>query len=832
MARVPRCALLLFCAAVLFVVALLFGTPTPSARNVGALVTATAVLPPAPTSNSGVTGKLFLGETVRTFTELLIFDGRERHIERALAREGLQCARWAVVTTIHAPGAAVLDLADGRDGWCLVVVGDEGTPAYALPAATGVYLDVARQRAMANDFAPLLELLPWRHFGRKNVGYLFAILHGAQLVWDFDDDNGRREGAALEVPARARFIVPLDSGAQVPCRAFNPYPHMGAPSSPSWPRGMPLNLIKAPCDIKLAPPNVETAATVGVFQSLANHEPDVDGIFRLVLPIPFNWSESTTDVLVLPPGVFAPYNAQAQLSTYRALWALLLPVSVHGRVSDIWRGYFAQRLMWDVGLHVAFTPPLVTQIRNPHDALADMLAEGDLYKKSLALIRFLSRWQGTGATLQARYEELYVALYERDFIGLTDVLLAQQWLLALERAGYDFPPLISPTQTRIFEGVLTAVSAKSAAAPRWCPFKDGQRFRCDPIFNHGFYTKTYVDAAHLDAAAAAAHYETVGVLAGRRSHASQKIMKIILMTMNEWPLLKSFVLYHAEVFGAENVYVFDSSTRADIRQFLDVAKADLGVNVLYVGPTFDEALESFNSVMTELKPCADFLVKLDTDEFLVLTNTNTTTGRHSFSVDGLLEYLDGLEMNGSRYINGFSSNSFPRDGCGVDDNIALVHEFEHPSPSSIKVFFAAPAFKYADLGCHTGEVVAPFNVEERIPTRLGLAHFHMQCFEAVQANNRKAMVMSKFVQGGRKAEPTDADILEAINILSKNGTECQFGSCHKALSYRTYLMDPVTTKQLYNSRKFLGKDHPGMMFFDDIEKILTVIFRRFDAQYA
>jgi hypothetical protein len=301
------------------------------------------------------------------------------------------------------------------------------------------------------------------------------------------------------------------------------------------------------------------------------------------------------------------------------------------------------------------------------------------------------------------------------------------------------------------------------------------------------------------------------------------------MTMNEWPLLKSFVLYHAEVFGAENVYVFDSSTRTDIRQFLDVAKADLGVNVLYIGPTFDEALVSFNAVMTTIKSCADFLIKLDTDEFLVLGHTNATTGRRSFSVDGLLEYLDALEMNGSRYCNGFLANVFPREGCSLDDNIALVHEFEQPGPLSIKTFFAAPAFKSADLGSHVGEVVAPFNADERISTRLGLAHFHRQCFEAVQANNRKAMVMSQFV---KKAEPTDADILEAINFLSKNGTECQFGSCHKALSYRAYLMDPVTTRRNYYAQKFLGKDHPDMMLFDDIEKILTPLFHRFDAQYA
>ena len=41
--------------------------------------------------------------------------------------------------------------------------------------------------------------------------------------------------------------------------------------------------------------------------------------------------------VVTPTGSYAPYNAQATLHLYPALWSLLLPMTVHGRVSDIWR---------------------------------------------------------------------------------------------------------------------------------------------------------------------------------------------------------------------------------------------------------------------------------------------------------------------------------------------------------------------------------------------------------------------------------------------------------------------------------------------------------------
>jgi hypothetical protein len=52
------------------------------------------------------------------------------------------------------------------------------------------------QKTFQNEF---VDSLPWNSFGRKNVGYLFAIARGAKVIWDFDDDNFLKfwlEGAA------------------------------------------------------------------------------------------------------------------------------------------------------------------------------------------------------------------------------------------------------------------------------------------------------------------------------------------------------------------------------------------------------------------------------------------------------------------------------------------------------------------------------------------------------------------------------------------------------------------------------------------------------------
>eukprot|EP00957_Ditylum_brightwellii_P182769 13921273-Ditylum_brightwellii.AAC.1 len=63
--------------------------------------------------------------------------------------------------------------------------------------------------------------------------------------------------------------------------------------------------------------------------------------------------------LLIPSSSYAPYNAQATTHLYNAFWGLYLPISVPGRVTDIWRSYITQRIMKDIGLHVVYAPPIV-----------------------------------------------------------------------------------------------------------------------------------------------------------------------------------------------------------------------------------------------------------------------------------------------------------------------------------------------------------------------------------------------------------------------------------------------------------------------------------------
>ena len=70
-------------------------------------------------------------------------------------------------------------------------------------------------------------------------------------------------------------------------KVLNPYPLLGAPSRPCWPRGLPLHMIHDKVTNQWS--NLNNSIKFGVLQSLADIQPDVDAIYRLTRDTPFNF---------------------------------------------------------------------------------------------------------------------------------------------------------------------------------------------------------------------------------------------------------------------------------------------------------------------------------------------------------------------------------------------------------------------------------------------------------------------------------------------------------------------------------------------------------------
>ncbi|XP_071142264.1 uncharacterized protein [Mytilus edulis] len=372
---------------------------------------------------SGVSGSIFSGDVVRKVPQFSIDKTTTLFSNESDAKI---CDNWAVVTTIHQPSNSVRNVAK-HPSWCVVIVADVTTPsedAYLKSVVNDenksrvIYLSINRQKTL---YPLLSEVIPVKHFGRKNIGYMFAIHHKAKYIWDFDDDNnGVFDLNEIERLTKGESVtVCNDKGSKL----FNPYPYFGVSETRVWPRGFPLESIK---DNKTIPQICDTKVSVkvGAIQCLANEQPDVDAIYRFTRNVPFNFSatKETHKPFVVPKQTFSPFNAQATLWTSSAFKYMALPISINGRVSDIWRSYIAQYFFYRSDLRLAFSVPYVVQERNIHSISGDFNAELDIYEKVGALFNLVMNLKDDNLV------SVYENLYSRHFIEKSDLTFIKVWM--------------------------------------------------------------------------------------------------------------------------------------------------------------------------------------------------------------------------------------------------------------------------------------------------------------------------------------------------------------------------------------------------------------------
>ena len=296
-----------------------------------------------------------------------------------------------------------------------------------------VFLSVEKQKSLGYRTA---EILPFNTYSRKTIGYLYAIQHGAKIIYETDDDNypygGKIEFHQAE---KGEFLVYKTDNALV-----NPYEHFG--QSSIWPRGYPLESIANPPQHTFVRcKNVRALIQQGV----VNGDPDVDAIFRLTrkdLGVTLNVEfDAKAPPVLLPPGTYAPFNSQNTLFLYDAFWGLMMPPGPAMRVTDIWRAYYDKRLLEEIDGYLAFFGPNAYQERNSHSYLADFIDEKALYHDAGRLVAYLGQWKSSKADLFNRILELTVDLVGQKILEPIDAVVMEAWLTDLYSLGYVMPAL-------------------------------------------------------------------------------------------------------------------------------------------------------------------------------------------------------------------------------------------------------------------------------------------------------------------------------------------------------------------------------------------------------
>ena len=356
------------------------------------------------------------------------------------------CLAWGVATTIFDPSPTIHRLL--QDTFlCLVVVGDKKTneipwrefeKQYQFRV---FYLSVEHQKKM---LFLTVHKLPWNHFGRKNIGYLFAISYGAKIIYDFDDDNTLlKKMTIFHKIIDGIFDQEISIGIHRH-HLYNPYPTFHPVNRQNnkefiWPRGFPLNFIQDPNTSFFQAHDDINASNICIFQSLANNDPDVDAIFRLTRKLPIYFQRENL-ITAVPIGTYAPWNSQAVLVRDVAFWGLFLPISVDGRVSDIWRGYITSRMLFETQYRIAFTSAFVEQFRNPHDYQLDFENELDLYLKTNKLISILSTFSVKKSyNFSQNLIFLMDELSKNDIVSFEDCQIIRVWVYDLDNLNYKWP---------------------------------------------------------------------------------------------------------------------------------------------------------------------------------------------------------------------------------------------------------------------------------------------------------------------------------------------------------------------------------------------------------
>jgi hypothetical protein len=325
-----------------------------------------------------------------------------------------------VVTSISGPNAVLASLAEGSQaaGARFIVIGDSKSPAdFKLPGCE--FYSLQKQRSLPFAFARLCHE---RSYTRKNIGYLEAIAAGAQFIVETDDDNFPREAFWLERDPQVTGDFISEE------RWLNAYRYFSDTSI--YPRGFPLER----CNDAVAEMPLRGSvrqAHCPIQQGLADRNPDVDAIYRMLFPLPLDFRQDGP--LILGKKTWCPFNSQNTTTFPEAYPLLYLPTFCSFRMTDIWRSFVAQRIAWTCDWHISFHASTVYQERNEHDLLRDFADEVPGYLNNAKIARTLDALElasGT-ASIEANMTACYQALIGLSLVDAREIELLQAWFADL-----------------------------------------------------------------------------------------------------------------------------------------------------------------------------------------------------------------------------------------------------------------------------------------------------------------------------------------------------------------------------------------------------------------
>ncbi len=302
--------------------------------------------------------------------------------------------------------------------WEFILVGDKKGPK-EINDERITFLDIDKQAELGFSY---YNSCPENHYSRKNIGYLYAIANGAEIIAESDDDNIPKEGWGGDIDFSLKDVEIYDN-----VKFFNAYEEFS--DSFIWPRGFPLENVLTSYEKRSS----RQKANIGVWQQLSDDESDVDAIYRLTRNQPVQFKDR--DNFALAKNVYCPFNSQNTFWTREAFPFMYLPKSVTFRFTDILRGYVTQRLLWEENLLLGFGGASVRQDRNKHDLMQDFRDEIPMYLNVVTIVERMESLTLTGTPLE-NLSQLYRALFEDNIVEESELQAVDAWKDDLNKLGF------------------------------------------------------------------------------------------------------------------------------------------------------------------------------------------------------------------------------------------------------------------------------------------------------------------------------------------------------------------------------------------------------------
>jgi len=323
--------------------------------------------------------------------------------------------KYIVITSIFNPTEAILKFSE-RDDYQLIVVGDKKTPQNWCCNDVD-FMSIIEQESLKSE---LSKVLPYNHYCRKMLGYLKAIKNGAEYIVDTDDDNIPKKNWSFPDFDNKYDLMTKDKGFVNIYQLYT--------KDKIWPRGLPLKYINS--QFNLEKELITSNCKVGIWQGLADEDPDVDAIYRLTNDTPCYFEER--EPVVLGKGTISPFNTQNTIIRKELFPLMYLPTYVTFRYTDILRGLVAQPIMWLYGYQLGFINATVVQKRNPHDYMKDFISEIPMYETCEKVIELVSKVISSSVDIETNLYNAYNALLVENIVSEKEMVTLEAWLKDLK----------------------------------------------------------------------------------------------------------------------------------------------------------------------------------------------------------------------------------------------------------------------------------------------------------------------------------------------------------------------------------------------------------------